>query len=130
MARPMSIELVNEYGTHAVSVRVEGGSALLEAADVDAVIAHLSLLRASMHPEVPKTPSRTHRYVVEIDPCWHVEHNALLDGAVLLLRHTGLNWAGFAIPHASLVQLVEALSNRGRATDEAARAEYPAPLPN
>jgi hypothetical protein len=109
MARPMSIEMVNQYGKNAVRVAIEETSVLLEAQDVDAMIEHLSLIRAAMQPEVPREPSRTHQYVIEMDPCWHSEKHPLYDGAVLLLRHAGLGWAGFALPTHSLAKLSETL---------------------
>jgi hypothetical protein len=82
----MTIEMMNEYGTHAVRIAVDEG------------------------PEVPKEPSRTHQYVIEMNPCWHTEKHPLYDGAVLFMRHTGLGWAGFALPTPSLAKLTEALS--------------------
>ncbi|MGV2289817.1 hypothetical protein AAHK20_13985 [Trinickia sp. YCB016] len=130
MARPMSIELVNEYGAHAVRVSVDNRSVLLEADEVDAMIEHLSFIRASMRPEVPKVPSRTHQYVIEMDPCWHAERNPLFDGAVLFMRHTGLGWAGFAIPQESLLKLNEVLANHAKASMEAAEREHAPMLPN
>jgi hypothetical protein len=130
MSRPMKIELVNEYGTHAVRVSVGESTALLEADELDAMIEHLSFVRASMRPEVPKVPSRTHQYVIEMDPCWHAERNPLFDGAVLFLRHTGLGWAGFAIPQESLLKLNEVLTNHAKASIEAAELEHSPMLPN
>ncbi|WP_410815696.1 hypothetical protein [Paraburkholderia sp.] len=106
----MTIEMVNEYGDHAVRVAVGQNTVLLGADEVDAVIERLSLIRAAMRPEVPKEPSRTHQYVIEMDPCWHTEKHPLYDGAVLFMRHTGLGWAGFALPTSSLAKLHEALS--------------------
>lgn len=67
MTRPMSIERVNEYGQNAVRIAIERGEVLLDVDDLDAVIEHLSVLRATMRPEVPKAPLRTHQYVIEID---------------------------------------------------------------
>ncbi|MDE1182463.1 hypothetical protein [Paraburkholderia sp.] len=110
MTRPMSIEVINEYGTPTVRLAVDQHAVLLEADDVDGVIQCLSAIRASMQPEVPKHPSRLQQYVIEMDPCWHTEKNPLLDGAVLFFRHTGLGWAGFSLPQHSLVQLSDALS--------------------
>ena len=106
----MTIDMMNEYGTHAVRIAVDEAAVLLEAQEIDAVIERLSLIRAAMRPEVPKEPSRTHQYVIEMDPCWHTEKHPLYDGAVLFLRHTGLGWAGFALPTPSLAKLNEALS--------------------
>ncbi|AYQ86598.1 hypothetical protein WJ59_19675 [Burkholderia gladioli] len=109
MTRPMSIEMINEYGKQAVLVSIDRASVILDPADVDAVIQYLSLLRASMQPAVPETPSRSEQYVVEMDPCWYTEQHALYGGAVLFLRHTGLGWSGFALPPRSLERLHESL---------------------
>jgi hypothetical protein len=112
MSRPMSIEKVNEYGQNAVRIDIDGSAVLLEVADLDALIEHLGVLRATMRPELPKAPLRTHQYVIEIDPCWHAEKNPLNDGAVLFLRHSGLGWAGFALPTDSLAKLHDALAQQ------------------
>jgi hypothetical protein len=105
----MTIEMINEYGKHAVKLSVEDRNVVLEAEEVDAVIERLSLIRASMRPEIPKEPSRTHQYVIEMDPCWHSEKHPLYDGAVLFFRHSGLGWAGFALPTQSLTMLKAAV---------------------
>jgi hypothetical protein len=106
----LTIEMINEYGNNAVRLTVDQAAVSLEAHEVDAMIERLSLIRASMSPEVPKLPSRTHQYVIEMDPCWHTEKHPLYDGAVLFMRHTGLGWAGFALPTPSLANLHDALS--------------------
>jgi len=108
MPGPMSIELVNQYGTRAVRVAI--ATAMLGAGDIDAVIQHLSYLRAAMRPEVPKTPSPAHQFFLEMDPCWHSEKHPLDDGAVLLFRHSGLGWTGFTLPTHSLQKLLDALT--------------------
>jgi hypothetical protein len=125
MHKPMSIGLVNEYGEHAVSVNVNGNAALLDAADVDGLIEELAKLRAQMRPAVPDHPSRSHQYVVEIDPSWYTERNPLFDGAVVFLRHTGFGWAGFAIPTESMQRLKAAI-----AAHEAAAEREACALPN
>ncbi|MBN3813696.1 hypothetical protein EHZ19_25175 [Paraburkholderia bannensis] len=124
MQKPMSVELVNEYGEQALCVKVDGNTALLDAAEVDGFIEELSKLRASMRPAVPDQPLRSHQYVIEIDPCWYTERNPLFDGAVLFLRHTGLGWAGFAIPTESMHRLKDALS----AHEAAAQRESHIPM--
>ncbi|RFU48260.1 hypothetical protein [Paraburkholderia sp. DHOC27] len=105
----MTIEMINEYGTHAVDVTIDERHVVLGAEEVDAVIERLALIRASMRPEIAKEPSRTHQYVIEMDPCWHTEKHPLYEGAVLFMRHSGLGWAGFALPTPSLAKLHEAL---------------------
>jgi hypothetical protein len=118
MSRPMSIEKVNEYGHQAVRIGIEGKAVLLDVSDLDALIEHLGVLRAAMHPELPKEPVRNRQYVIEIDPCWHVEKHPLNDGAVMFLRHSGLGWAGFAVPTQSLAQLHHALTQQLEASLE------------
>jgi hypothetical protein len=112
MTRPMSIEKVNEYGSNAVRIDIEGNAVLLDVADLDALIEHLGVLRSTMRPELPKAPLRTHQYVIEVDPCWHAEKNQMSEGAVLFLRHSGLGWAGFALPPESLSRLHHALTQQ------------------
>jgi hypothetical protein len=129
MQKPMSVELINEYGEHAVSVKIDGHAALLDTADVDGLIEELSKLRAQMRPAVPEQPLRSHQYVLEIDPCWYTERNPLFDGAVVFLRHTGLGWAGFAIPTESMQRLRDALSAHEAAAQREARIPMHA-LPN
>lgn len=110
MQRPMMVEMVNQYGVNALRVTVAQGDALLDTNQVDALIEQLSLIRAGMRPEISQKPVPAHQYPIEVDPCWYSEKHPLFEGAVLFLRHTGLGWAGFAIPKESLVRLNEALS--------------------
>ncbi|KUZ11725.1 hypothetical protein WI28_15825 [Burkholderia diffusa] len=114
MAQPLSIKMIEERGKRVVLMSIERGAAVLDPEDVDAVIQYLSLLRASMQPAVPELPPHTQQFVTEMDPCWYAERHPLQGGAVLLLRHTGLGWASFALPprnlerlHASLTELLE-----------------------
>ncbi|MBN3754737.1 hypothetical protein G3N95_17445 [Paraburkholderia sp. Tr-20389] len=118
MQRPMSVELVNEYGRHTVRIAIDESAVLLDPSDVDAVIRHLSYLRAAMRPEIEKEPSRMHQYVIEMDPCWHSEKHPLYDGAVLILRHSGLGWAGFALPTQSMQKLRDVLTEHLEALAE------------
>ncbi|WP_027794933.1 hypothetical protein [Paraburkholderia acidipaludis] len=126
MSKPMSVELVNEYGEHAVCVKVNGNAALLDAADVDGLIEELGKLRAQMRPAVPEQLLRTHQYVIEMDPSWYTERNPLFDGAVVFFRHTGLGWAGFAIPTESMHRLKSAIE----AQEATAAVQNPHALPN
>src|SRR5438309_11819949 len=109
MSHPMQVELINEYGDQALRVTINPSAALLDVPNVDALIEQLALLRARMRPEVSKEVSHRHRYVVEVDPCWYTEKHPLFEGAVVFFRHTGFNWAGFAVPKESLIKLIDAL---------------------
>lgn len=105
----LNIELVNVYGKNGLRISVESGSLILEAPTVDALIEDLGRLRSEMRPCVDSEVDRKKQFLVEMDPTWHVQSNALLDGSVLMLRHPGLGWTCFAIPRASLERLVETL---------------------
>ncbi|EDT04117.1 conserved hypothetical protein [Burkholderia ambifaria IOP40-10] len=105
MENLLKIERVDAPDAHVVKFSISSLSVLLEATEVDAVIQYLSLLRASMQPAVTATPSRTQQYVVELDPCWHIEKHPLYTGAVIFFRHTGLGWSGFALPDHSLAKM-------------------------
>lgn len=106
----LSFEVVNQYGPNSLLVSMEHSDVLLDPQEVDALIELLVAYRSEMQPPVPQSPSRSHKYVIENNPAWHTEGNPLLDGAVVFFRHSGFGWAGFAIPRASLVKLVEALA--------------------
>jgi hypothetical protein len=119
MQKPISVELVNEFGEHAVCMKLNGHAALLDAMEVDRLVETLTQFRATMRPVVPKEPSRTRQYLLEIDPSWYTERNPHFDGAIVFLRHTGLGWAGFALPTESLHRLSAAIG----AQEAAARHE-------
>ncbi|REG52161.1 hypothetical protein B0G80_8684 [Paraburkholderia sp. BL6669N2] len=106
----MSVESVNQDSKHTVRIAIDDAAVLLGAEEVDAMIQHLSYIRAAMRPEVPKALSRAQQYVLEMDPCWHSEKALLYDGAVLILRHSGLGWVGFALPAHSLQKLRDAMT--------------------
>ncbi|SIO30394.1 hypothetical protein [Paraburkholderia phenazinium] len=118
MPGAMSIERINEYGGHAIRIAIGHQAVLLKTGELDALLERLSVIRAAMQPEVPKVPSQTHQYVVEMNPCWHAEKHPLYDGTVLFLRHTGLGWTGFALPTPSLAKLKDALSQHLEASLE------------
>ncbi|MGA7817901.1 hypothetical protein [Caballeronia sp.] len=109
MYQMLSVEKIEERGHQAVRFNVGSSAAMLDVKDVDALIETLGRMRSALSPSPPTEPSLTHEYPIEIDPCWYIDTNPLFDGVVLLLRHTGLGWTGFAIPQASLERLQEAI---------------------
>jgi hypothetical protein len=120
MTGPMRIDKINEYGKQVVLVTIGDASVALDPEDVDGVIQYLSLLRASMQPAIPDVPPRDQQYVMEMDPCWYTERHPLYGGAVLFLRHTGLGWAGFALPPHSLARLHTCVGQLLEAQEETA----------
>ncbi|CAB3724487.1 hypothetical protein LMG27174_05241 [Paraburkholderia rhynchosiae] len=117
MPPAMSLEVVNEYGKPAVRMAIENAAVLLDAEDIDRLIHHLGYLRAGIRPDVPTQPSTRQQFVLEMDPCWHTEKHPLYDGVVLILRHSGLGWTGFALPTHSLTELREAINQHLAALD-------------
>lgn len=109
MYATLRIEKVEEAGRQSVRFKVGDNEAILDVNDVDSLIETLGHIRSALAPLPPVEPSRTHQYAIEIDPCWYIDTNPLFDGVVLLLRHTGLGWTGFALPQSSLERLQEAI---------------------
>lgn len=108
--RALNLELVNAYGENALCITVEGGSVILQMPTIDALIDHLARLRSEMSPPVATVVSPKKEHLVEIDPVWHAEASLLLDGSVVLLRHAGFGWLGFALPRENVERLVNTLS--------------------
>lgn len=98
MQRPMKIELVERDGVNRLSIKIGHHEAMLDGTDVETFIELLSFYRAAMKPKVAENLSPTHRYLIEVNPCWHVEGHPTQEGIVLLLRHSGYGWTGFFIP--------------------------------
>ncbi|WP_321853967.1 hypothetical protein [Paraburkholderia tropica] len=109
MKKAMSVRMINEYGAPSVCFEVDGNAAFLDTEELDALIEELARMRSGMRPGVSDTPSRTHQYVMEINPSWYTELAPLFDGAALFFRHSGLGWTCFALPADSLKKLADAL---------------------
>lgn len=105
----LHIESINAYGNNALRISIETGSLILDVPTLDALIEELGRLRSEMQPCITREVDRTRSFLVEMDPNWHVQTNALFDGTVLLMRHPGLGWTCFAMPRHSVERLVETL---------------------
>jgi hypothetical protein len=125
MQRPMKIELVQRDGVKQLAVHIGSRDMLLNGTDVEALIERLSYYRAAMKPAIAEHLSPTHRYQIELDPCWHAEPHPALDGLVMLFRHSGYGWTGFFIPRDRL----DALHHEFRRYLDTVDA-MPAMLPN
>jgi hypothetical protein len=124
MQRPLFIELLKINGNTMLHISVGEESKQLDAAGTEALIERLALLRATMGSAVPEQVSSSHRYHVEVDPCWCAQPREG-GGAVLLMRHEGLGWHGFALSaqelHSFGQDLREAASLVGRSAPSAVR---------
>ncbi len=113
MQQALRVNVVDEGNAKAVRFDIGAQSAMLGVEDVDALIQWLAKNRASMSPPPPMEPQASQQYVVEMDPCWFVDKNHLVDGVILLMRHTGYGWIGFSLPQTSLDRLQAAINRPG-----------------
>lgn len=110
MYQRMSIEPLQESGTAALRFVIGNNAALLDASELDSLIAQLGQIRAHMLPAPTPQPEQSRSYSLEVDPCWHVDRSPLYDGVVLMLRHTGFGWIAFSLPPPSMSKLDMALT--------------------
>jgi hypothetical protein len=105
MPRPIRIKVLQENGVAALQITIEGQVSVLDGADVESLIEQLALFRSAMKPVIASQMSRSHDYLLEVDPCWYAEPNAAFDGLVTFFRHGGYGWTGYAINKNSLAEL-------------------------
>jgi hypothetical protein len=106
----LDLQIVNPYGQQALMLRHGDQSALLDVAELDALIEMLAKYRGDVEPKVPPAPVKRHQYPIESAATWRAVPNPLLDGLILFVRHTGKGWIGFGMPRVSLEELVQVLS--------------------
>ena len=73
----------------------------LAAAELDELIARAAKRRALLEPVQPTQPPEN--VEVTANPPWHT--SPLPNGVLLMLRHPGLGWVAFALPHEHRVHL-------------------------
>ena len=73
----------------------------LSAAELDELIAHAAARRATLEPAQSAQPPEKTEAIV--NPAWHT--SPLPNGVLFMLRHPGLGWLGFALPHEHRVHL-------------------------
>jgi len=73
----------------------------LSAAELDELIARAAARRAMLEPAQPSQPPQQAEAMV--NPAWHT--SPLPNGVLFMLRHPGLGWLGFALPHEHRVHL-------------------------
>jgi hypothetical protein len=100
------------------------------ASQLDDLIAMLGVARARMTDQVSFDPLLAgKREMVVINPTWRSDHSvhAGLDGLFLRLRHIGLGWVSFLLPHHEAVALAEWLSRNARREPDLGAAVAPPP---
>ncbi|MFP3249647.1 MAG: hypothetical protein RXR20_34675 [Paraburkholderia sp.] len=110
MYQSLSIEPLQEFGHGALRFVIGNSAALLDAKEIDSLIAQLGQIRARMQPVPSPQPEQSRSYSLEVDQCWHVDRSPLFDGVVLLLRHAGYGWIAYSLPPQSMARLNGALT--------------------
>ncbi|HEX7915037.1 hypothetical protein [Rudaea sp.] len=73
----------------------------LSAAELDELITRAAARRATLEPAQSLQPPQQTEAIV--NPSWHT--SPLPNGVLFMLRHPGLGWLGFALPHEHRVHL-------------------------
>lgn len=107
MSLQLKMELVNEYGAHALLITLGESTVLLGVDEIDEIIEQLGLVRPDLAPAVPLQVPRDQQFPIETQTRWQTIVNPLYNGAVLFFRHSGFGWAGFAVPTPGLVRLLD-----------------------
>ena len=74
------------------------------------LIHELSDLREALAPQVSTSIPAGQRHFATPEPLWEISAEVREDGRVLLIRHPGLGWLGFIIPHNDCERLAEKLT--------------------
>jgi len=109
---PKTFEAVVHEGRERVTLRIDLSSAYATA-ELYALINELSLLRETMLPPVAGTPPL--QFKAQFDMLHAViAPPTIIDGVVLALRHPGVGWIYWQIPHARVEPLAAALRSASR----------------
>lgn len=84
----------------------------LDPTKVTELIHELSDLRETLAPQVPNSIPAGKRLFVTPEPLWEISGEARDDGKVLLIRHPGIGWLGFIIPHDDCKRLAKKLTGK------------------
>ena len=111
MDRLLKLARTNEGGVDAIALTIGDHELILHGDDAEDLLKRLALVRAAMKPAVPPVISRTHPYVLEMNPSWHAEPHPQGQGIVLLFRHSGYGWTGSQIPEAQISGLLSLIAD-------------------
>lgn len=95
---------ITTEGEHHLVLSLPDGPYMMRASDVEVLVQTLAEYREIMLPPVTMEAPSGPRAAV-LDPRCSMAHEPLINGCGLHLRHPGLGWISFGIPHKSLVEL-------------------------
>ena len=82
----------------------------LSALKIDDLIQQLADLRETLAPQIPMSPTPLAKFMALPVPEWHVSQELREDGRSLFIRHPGLGWLAFLIPHQDCARLAKHLT--------------------
>jgi len=84
----------------------------LNPAKVEEMIQELSDLREVLAPQVPDSIPAGKRMFCTPEPLWKISDEVRDDGKALAIRHPGIGWIGFIIPHDDCRRLAKKLTGK------------------
>lgn len=109
MEATLNIDVVEQLGNPMVRFAIGANAVVLDASEVENLIAWLARCRSGMQPAVGDQPVVGAVMAVENNPNWQIRHDAQADGALLMLRHSGIGWLGFVLSEHKLSLLDTAI---------------------
>jgi hypothetical protein len=110
--KPKSFEAIVHDGRERVTLRIDLSSDY-STAELIALINELSMLRETMLPPVAATPPM--KFKAQFDMAHAViSPPTISDGVVLTVRHPGVGWIYWQIPHSRVEPLAVALRDSSR----------------
>jgi hypothetical protein len=110
--KPKSFEAIVHDGRERVTLRIDLSSDYTTA-ELIALINELSMLRETMLPPVAGTPPL--KFKAQFDmPHAVIAPPTISDGVVLTVRHPGVGWIYWQIPHSRVEPLITALRGNSR----------------
>lgn len=116
----MSISLHSEDDAESVTLQLNKdgdslGYIILSGADLEQLAGELASARASLSPQVALEPEPGFASPVQ-SPIWKtaLSHSAEGECVVLALRHPGLGWLSFRLPHNAAAALASRLKSQAK----------------
>lgn len=111
MSANRNIQLTASPDSQTVAINVPETALVLNATDVDNLIAALAVVRSNLQPGFPDQPGNNREYQATIEPRYWVMPNQVLGGTSVGFRHPGLGWIWFCISNVETSHLSNILKS-------------------